>query len=103
MIRPGYYTEKVLYPYKNQTVPIYNSHSDILEFFNHKSMIFCNGKTEGQILKEVIEIDTDPHKYEEMLREPVFIDNKVPDCFSIGKGYEMIDDIMVDLRFCKNE
>lgn len=104
MFTPGYYTEKIMFPYYSDTVPIYCSDSRILEFINPKSMIHCGqDRSYNDVIKEVIEVDTDPHKYLEMLRAPVFLEDKIPDLFDIRTGFKYIDEIMYDMGFEKNK
>lgn len=103
MFQPMYTTEKILLPYRSGSIPIYNSDPRVLEFINPKSLVFCHNKSYNDVVKEIIELDTDDHKYQEMLREPPFVNNVLPDFFNVESGYRLLDDVMLYLGFDRLE
>jgi hypothetical protein len=76
----GYITEKILDPMSVNSVPIYKGGSLVSQDFNSKS--FINGNdfaTIDELVDYIIEIDQDDSKYLEMLQQPWFYNNKIPD------------------------
>lgn len=99
MISPGYFTEKIALPYLSGSIPIYSADDSILRYINPDSMIFCGSRSYNDVVKEVIELDNDPYKYNEKLRQPMFRNDIVTEIFDIKTGYTFIDEIMTDIGF----
>ena len=77
---PGYATERIIHAMYVNTIPIYWGSETIENEFNPDSFINWHryGSDEATI-EAVKEIDSDIKKYKKMLREPFWIDNKIPD------------------------
>jgi len=77
---PGYATERIIHAMYVNTIPIYWGSETIEQDFNPDSFINWHkyGSDEATI-EAVKEIDSDLKKYTKMLREPFWIDNKIPD------------------------
>ena len=77
---PGYSTEKIMEPMTVNSIPIYWGNPVIDREFNVKSFInFYDFKNVDAMINYIIELDKDDNKYLEMLRQPWFVDNKIPD------------------------
>jgi hypothetical protein len=81
--RPGYewyITEKPFESMCVNSIPIYKGGSKINEEFNTKSFINIHDFTsEEEAIEYIIELDTNDSKYMEVLREPWFNNNQIPD------------------------
>ncbi len=81
--RPGYewyLTEKIMDPMTVNSIPIYHGGSKISDDFNSKSFVnihdFISHKN---AIDYIIELDNDDDKYIDVLKQPWFIDNQIPD------------------------
>ena len=62
------------------SIPIYWGNELIHKDFNTKSFInFYDFKDEDEMIEYIIYLDQNDNKYLEMLNNPWFIDNKIPD------------------------
>ncbi len=81
--RPGYgyyITEKIFEPMTVNSIPIYKGGSKINEDFNTKSFInFHDFKSEDEMIEYIIELDKNPDKYLELLKQPWLTGNKIPE------------------------
>ena len=81
--RPGYewyITEKPFEPMCVNSIPIYKGGSKINEEFNTKSFVNIHDFTsEKEAIEYIIELDNDDNKYMEVLRQPWFSNNQIPD------------------------
>lgn len=76
----GYCTEKIIHSMFGMCVPIYWGSRSVESDFNPNSFINChNFSSDDEIIEKIKEIDMDHEKYRKMLREPWFINNKIPD------------------------
>lgn len=81
----GYITEKLMNPALARAVPIYLGAPDIFSdgIFNPKAMIHIDDfDSYEECVKHIAKVDQDPRLYLEYLREPLFIDNKLPKYFN---------------------
>ena len=77
---PGYTTEKIVHAFICNTVPIYWGNPEICRDFNPKSFINChNYQNFEQVLERIKEVDNSKEEYFSILKEPPFLDNKLPD------------------------
>lgn len=77
---PGYTTEKIMQPMRVNSIPIYWGNPVIDREFNTKSFInWYDYNSPQEVMEHIIELDNNDEKYMEMLREPWFIDNKIPE------------------------
>ena len=80
---PGYTTEKLLEPMFANSIPIYWGNPIVGRDFNTKSFINAHDFSSTKDLINYIKLlDSDDEMYLEMLAEPWFIGNKVPECFN---------------------
>lgn len=77
---PGYATERIIHAFYENTIPIYWGSETIEQDFNPDSFINWHryGSDEATI-EMVKELDMDMKKYVKMLKEPFWVDNKIPD------------------------
>mgnify|MGYP004606750783 CR=1 FL=1 len=76
----GFFTEKIVDAFLANTIPIYMGDPDIETIFNRKAFINCNEyESFDEVLKKIIEIDTNDDLYLKMLREPIFANEKMCD------------------------
>ncbi|MFH1521952.1 MAG: glycosyltransferase family 10 [archaeon] len=77
-----YITEKLVNVMFAGAIPIYRGAPNIDKYFNTKS--FINYEDYGlydEMIEKIIELDNDEEKYGEILKEPWFVDNKIPKIF----------------------
>ncbi len=82
----GYGTEKIINAYLGDTIPIYWGNKNFYEFLNKKSMIILENYNEENINKaitEIIELDNNNDLYFQKIKEPLFLNNKIPEEFII--------------------
>ena len=74
-----YITEKLTNVMMANSIGIYRGAKNISEFFNTKSFInYDDYKTYDKMIEKIIELDKDDNKYQEILREPFFLNNQLP-------------------------
>ena len=62
------------------SIPLYRGASFINKDFNSKSFVnYHDFNSEDDMIDYIIELDKDDSKYLEMLNQPWFVDNKIPD------------------------
>ena len=77
---PWYVTEKSFEAMCVNSIPIYRGGNKINEDFNSKSFInYHDFKSEDDMIEYIIYLDKNDDKYIEVLKEPWFINNQVPD------------------------
>lgn len=75
---PGYTTEKLIEPMLVGSIPVYWGNSDVGIDFNSKSFVNINDFSSYQeAINYIIELDNDEQKYQAMVAEPWFNNNKV--------------------------
>lgn len=75
-----YITEKIMQPMTVNSIPIYSGGSRVINDFNKKSFISLHDfGYVGELIQYIIELDNDDDKYLEMLKQPWFNDNQIPD------------------------
>ena len=88
---PGYVTEKIVNAMIAKAIPIYFGTPDIVRFFNPASFINVHDfKTLEDMVQYVAGIDKNDDLYHNMLLQPWFIDNKVPESLTIKSQIELI-------------
>ena len=74
----GYISEKIVESFISGTIPIYYGSYMIEEYINPKTFILINGpKDMKQKIEYIKKIDNDDELYINMLKEKVFIDDKI--------------------------
>jgi hypothetical protein len=75
----GYTTEKMIHPLSAGSIPIYWGSDKVEEEFNEKSFINANKLSHDDLLEAIIEVDKNDILWKNMVNEPVFTDNKIPE------------------------
>jgi len=76
----GYSTEKIMEAMAANTMPIYWGNPKIdLEFNTNSFINWYDFKSDDDMIEYIIYLDKNDDKYMEILKEPWFINNKVPD------------------------
>lgn len=74
---PGYTTEKLYQAFEARTIPIYWGDPLVGKVFNTKALVNAHEyQSIDEVVKRVIEIDQNEELYHNMLREPIFVDEK---------------------------
>ena len=77
---PGYTTEKIMHAFLARTIPIYWGNPLVAREFNPKSFINCHDFASlGEVVRRVIEVDSDEVRCLAMLNEPCLSGNVFPD------------------------
>ncbi len=81
----GYITEKIVNAFRSGSIPIYWGDPEIAkDIFNEKAFICVNDfDTLDECANYVVNLSKNLDKMREMLNEPVFKNNKIPDIFRI--------------------
>jgi hypothetical protein len=78
----GYYTEKLFHAKTAGTIPLYWSDKKCSNDFNEKSFInLTDFETIDQFVDYIKEVDNNKKLYENYLKEPLFLNNKINDEF----------------------
>lgn len=78
----GYATERIIHALYENTIPIYWGSDTIEQDFNPECFINWHKYGSDEATIEVVkELDADMKKYVKMLKEPFWIDNKIPENF----------------------
>lgn len=73
-------TEKIVDAFYSNSVPVYFGSEYVKDIFNPKAFIYCeNVNCFDDTIKKIIEIDQDEKRYIDMMREPIFLDEKYPE------------------------
>jgi alpha(1,3/1,4) fucosyltransferase len=75
----GYTTEKIIQPFITHSIPIYWGNKKINLDFNEKAFVNANYPAE-QVIKQIMELDSNDQLFVEMLMEPAFNNNIIPNC-----------------------
>ena len=77
---PGYTTEKLMHAYITNTIPIYWGNPEVTKDFNPKSLINCHEFSSfEEVILRVKEIDQNDKLALQMLNEPPFSGNEIPE------------------------
>jgi hypothetical protein len=75
----GYTTEKLIHPMFANSIPIYWGSPRVSEEFNVKSFINANDLSDEHVFEKITNVYTDFDLYVSMLKEPWFVNNRVPE------------------------
>jgi len=76
----GYCTEKIIHSMFRNSIPVYWGDSSVGIDFNTDSFINWHDYNDDEsVIERIIEIDSNKKLYKEMLHQPWFNDNKIPD------------------------
>jgi len=96
MATPGYFTEKLFNAYLGGALPIYWGDPRVDELVNTEAFIWCKEYPEdvrgpwARCIDRVIELDSDPVKYQHVLSQPILKGNRIPDWMSYAKLAEKL-------------
>ena len=77
---PGYVTEKIFHAFLTDTIPIYWGNPLIQIDFNSKAVINCHDYSSmEEVVQRVVEIDQDDELYRQILAQPAYQNNQVPE------------------------
>lgn len=77
---PGYTTEKLMHAYITNTIPIYWGNSEVTKDFNPHSLINCHEfRSFEDVVERVKEIDKNDELAVEILNQPAFSGNFIPE------------------------
>jgi len=71
----GYHTEKIMHGFRNNVIPIYWGDINCMKIFNSKAYINVNELGIENAINLIIELSNDLTKYNNMLSEPILLDN----------------------------
>lgn len=79
----GYCTEKILEAFSAGTIPIYYGDETVVQDFNPKAFINCHDYNSiDEVIEKIKQLDKDDDAYLQMLNEPVFVGDRLPDRYS---------------------
>ena len=91
---PGYTTEKMFWPMRVRAIPIYWGNPWIDREFNSASFINCHDYArDEEVIARVIELDNNEELYRQVLAEPYFQSNQIPESFQIKNILNFFDKI----------
>ena len=94
---PGYITEKLLHAFQSRTIPIYWGAKSVSQYFNPKAFLnLANYDSPEELVTDIIYLDNDPIAYKEMLNQPVFINDFIPEQFLPNKVLDGIEKILIN-------
>lgn len=77
---PGYCTEKIINSMFAGCIPIYWGDPLVFRDFNEHSFLnWHKFNSDDALIEEIINIDNNPNLYNDMINQPWFKDNKIPD------------------------
>lgn len=92
----GYVTEKIIQPMFTNTIPIYWGASDVVNDFNSKSFINSHDfDNDDELIDYILHVNCDQSLYEEILNEPWFKNNEIPDFANPKNVLEYIKDTIL--------
>ncbi|PHQ28657.1 glycosyltransferase family 10 domain-containing protein [Leeuwenhoekiella nanhaiensis] len=72
---PGYLTEKIVDAFLSNSIPIYWGDPLVSKVFNPKRFIDRSEfESDEDCIREIIKVNSDPHRYAKILSEPIFIE-----------------------------
>lgn len=74
---PGYCTEKIIQAYLAGCIPVYWGDPNVFDYFDSGSMVYVNDFEEAT--KQIMEIDSNPELYNQMVNRNIFSSNKFLD------------------------
>ena len=93
--RSGYTTEKIIEPFMVNSIPIYWGNPNIDSEFNLKRFInYSKAESDEAVIERILEIDGDRQKAINMLMQPCFAGNKLPNSLMEEKVFEFIKHIV---------
>jgi hypothetical protein len=73
----GYFTEKIINPIIANSIPIYGGDAHVFNYINKKRVIYINDfKNDNELLKYIQKVDQSDELYNQIVKEPAFINNR---------------------------
>jgi hypothetical protein len=93
--------EKMIHAYASNTIPIYFGNDKILlDGFNPKSFINCHEyESLDDIVNRIIEIDKNDELFKEIVSEPIFLENVLPNYFNHNYILNFFEKIITNQNF----
>lgn len=92
----GYVTEKIIQPMFTNTIPIYWGAPDVGDDFNDKSFInYHNFDNDEEFIDYILKVDNDDELYYNMLNEPWFNNNEIPEFVKPKNVLSFITDVVL--------
>jgi hypothetical protein len=96
---PGYTTEKLIEPMLVSSIPIYWGNKEVGKDFNVKSFVHVNQYASfDEAIERIIELDQDDEKYLQLVKEPWFLNNGIPEEMSEERLAEFFDFVVDDIK-----
>ena len=73
----GYHTEKIMHGFRNNVIPIYWGDTNCMKIFNSKAYINVNELGIERSINKIIELSQDINKYNDMLLEPILLEDSI--------------------------
>lgn len=73
----GYHTEKIMHGFRNNVIPIYWGDTNCMKIFNSKAYINVNELGIERSINKILELSQDINKYNEMLLEPILLEDSI--------------------------
>jgi len=91
----GYVSEKIIQPMFTNTIPIYWGAPDVVNDFNEKSFINAHSfRNDKELINFILEVDNNQDLYEEILSQPWFNNNQIPDFVKPKNVLQFIKNIL---------
>lgn len=89
----GYITEKIMDSFLCGSIPIYKGANDIIEWFNEDSFINANNLTQEELIKHIIEVDTNDDLFKKYYEQPVFTAQQI---INLLNNYNLIENSILN-------
>ena len=92
---PGYTTEKILEPLFTQSLPVYWGNPQVqLDFNSHRFINYHDFANEDKLIDHLVALSDDAERAVDMLVQPVFSDNKIPEYIDDKNVLAFLDKIV---------
>jgi len=96
---PGYTTEKLIEPMLVNSIPIYWGNKELGKDFNTKSFVHVNQfRNYQEAIEQIIQLDQDEELYRQMVAEPWFHENIVPQEMTNKSLEHFFDFVIRDMK-----
>jgi alpha(1,3/1,4) fucosyltransferase len=96
---PGYTTEKLIEPMLANSIPVYWGNAEVNKDFNTNSFVHVNQHTSfDEAIEQIIELDKDDEKYQKLMMEPWFKNNRIPAEVTEESLQHFFDYIICDMK-----
>jgi hypothetical protein len=93
----GYISEKIMNAFLAGSIPIYWGTKYVKEIFNEKAFVYVNDFSSlEECAKYIVELNNDKERMKQMVNEPVFKNDIVPDYYKVDE-YDNPSDFYIKL------